>query len=146
MRRRQNELSLSGMKLNCCRSFGGTGPIDLKCLAPSVTIPNLHHVEISYGFLPKCLFPKKIASYVLMGKNDALGWQGPPFAPGERLGISAIKTGQDVHHECGALESYRDVIVLFFGPIVLQCSVHVWVHFQSLPTKLIFRYFDGAHI
>ena len=53
-------------------------PYRFKVFGTIRTIPNLHHVEISYGFLPKCVFPKKIASYVLMGKNDALGWQGPP--------------------------------------------------------------------
>lgn len=35
----------------------------------------------------------------------------------------------------------------FLGPIVLQCSEHGQVHFQSLPAKLIFRYFDnGSYI
>ena len=54
------------------------------------------------------------------GEKRCIGLTGPPppctwWKPGERLGISAIKTGQDVHHECDALESYREVIVFFWG-------------------------------
>ena len=48
-----------------------------------------------------------------------------------------------LHHEYDALKGYR-----FFGGghIVLQRFVHVRCHFQPLPTKLVFAYFDrGSH-
>ena len=34
------------------------------------------------------------------------------------------------------------VIGFLAGPIVLQCFMHVWVHFQPLSTKLILGYSD----
>ena len=49
-----------------------------------------------------------------------------------------------LHHEYDALKGYR-----FFGGghIVLQRFVHVRCHFQPLPTKLVFAYFDrGSYI
>ena len=49
-----------------------------------------------------------------------------------------------LHHEYDALKGYR-----FFwgGHIVLQRFVHVRCHFQPVPTKLVFAYFDrGSYI
>ena len=62
----------------------------------------------------------------------------------KRLGISAIKTGQDAPSWKWC--TWR---LSFFlgGLIVLQCFVHVQSHFQPLPTKLVFAYFDrGSYI
>ena len=62
----------------------------------------------------------------------------------KRLGISAIKTGQDAPSWIWCTERLS-----FFGGghIVLQCFVHVRCHFQPLPTKLVFAYFDrGSYI
>ena len=61
----------------------------------------------------------------------------------KRLGISAIKTGQDAPSWIWCTERLS-----FFGGghIVLQRFVHVRCHFQPLPTKLVFAYFDrGSH-
>ena len=57
----------------------------------------------------------------------------------KRLGISAIKTGQDAPSWIWCTERLS-----FFGGghIVLQRFVHVRCHFQPLPTKLVFAYFD----
>ena len=44
-----------------------------------------------------------------------------------------------LHHEYDALKGYR---FLGGGHIVLQRFVHVRCHFQPLPTKLVFAYFD----
>ena len=57
----------------------------------------------------------------------------------KRLGISAIKTGQDAPSWIWCTETLS-----FFGGghIVLQRFVHVRCHFQPLPTKLVFAYFD----
>ena len=57
----------------------------------------------------------------------------------KRLGISAIKTGQDAPSWIWCTERLS-----FFweGHIVLQRFVHVLCHFQPLPTKLVFAYFD----
>ena len=57
----------------------------------------------------------------------------------KRLGISAIKTGQDAPSWIWCTERLS-----FFGRghIVLQRFVHVRCHFQPLPTKLVFAYFD----
>ena len=57
----------------------------------------------------------------------------------KRLGISAIKTGQDAPSWIWCTERLS-----FFGggQIVLQRFVHVRCHFQPLPTKLVFAYFD----
>ena len=43
-----------------------------------------------------------------------------------------------LHHEYDALKGYR----FWGGHIVLQRFVHVRCHFQPLPTKLVFAYFD----
>ena len=62
----------------------------------------------------------------------------------KRLGISAIKTGQDAPSWIWCTERLS-----FFGGghIVLQRFVHVRCHFQPLPTKLVFAYFDrGSYI
>ena len=62
----------------------------------------------------------------------------------KRLGISAIKTGQDDPSWIWCTERLS-----FFGGghIVLQRFVHVRCHFQPLPTKLVFAYFDrGSYI
>ena len=62
----------------------------------------------------------------------------------KRLGISAIKTGQDAPSWIWCTERLS-----FFwgGHIVLQRFVHVRCHFQPLPTKLVFAYFDrGSYI
>ena len=62
----------------------------------------------------------------------------------KRLGISAIKTGQDAPSWIWCTERLS-----FFGGghIVLQRFVHVQCHFQPLPTKLVFAYFDrGSYI
>ena len=62
----------------------------------------------------------------------------------KRLGISAIKTGQDAPSWIwctGRLSFFGG------GHIVLQRFVHVRCHFQPLPTKLVFAYFDrGSYI
>ena len=61
----------------------------------------------------------------------------------KRLAISAIKTGQDAPSWIWCTERLS-----FFwgGHIVLQRFVHVRCHFQPLPTKLVFAYFDrGSH-
>ena len=57
----------------------------------------------------------------------------------KRLAISAIKTGQDAPSWIWCTERLS-----FFGGghIVLQRFVHVRCHFQPLPTKLVFAYFD----
>ena len=62
----------------------------------------------------------------------------------KRLGISAIKTGQDAPSWIWCTERLS-----FFGGghIVLQRFVHVRCHFQPLPTKLVFAYFDrGSYV
>ena len=62
----------------------------------------------------------------------------------KRLGIYAIKTGQDAPSWIWCTERLS-----FFGGghIVLQRFVHVPCHFQPLPTKLVFAYFDrGSYI
>ena len=62
----------------------------------------------------------------------------------KRLGISAIKTGQDAPSWIWCTERLS-----FFwgGHMVLQRFVHVRCHFQPLPTKLVFAYFDrGSYI
>ena len=62
----------------------------------------------------------------------------------KRLAISAIKTGQDAPSWIWCTERLS-----FFGGghIVLQRFVHVPCHFQPLPTKLVFAYFDrGSYI
>ena len=62
----------------------------------------------------------------------------------KRLGISAIKTGQDAPSWIWCTERLS-----FFwgGHIVLQRFVHVRCHFQPLPTKLVFAYFDrGSYV
>ena len=62
----------------------------------------------------------------------------------KRLGISAIKTGQVAPSWIWCTERLS-----FFGGghIVLQRFVHVRCHFQPLPTKLVFAYFDrGSYV
>ena len=62
----------------------------------------------------------------------------------KKLGISAIKTGQDAPSWIWCTKRLS-----FFGGghIVLQRFVHVRCHFQPLPTKLVFAYFDrGSYI
>ena len=50
-----------------------------------------------------------------------------------------------LHHEYDALKGYR--FFLGGGHIVLQRFVHVRCHFQPLPTKLVFAYFDrGSYV
>ena len=60
----------------------------------------------------------------------------------KRLGISAIKIGQDAPSWIWCTERLS-----FFGGghIVLQRFVHVRCHFQPLPTKLVFAYFDHIY-
>ncbi len=62
----------------------------------------------------------------------------------KRSGISAIKTGQDA--PSWMWRTWR--LSFFWGRhIVLQRFVHVRSHFQPLPTKLAFAYFDrGSYI
>ena len=61
----------------------------------------------------------------------------------KRRGISAIKTGQDAPSWIWCTERLS---VFGGGHIVLQRFVHVRCHFQPLPTKLVFAYFDrGSH-
>lgn len=116
-------------------------PYRFKVFGTIRTIPNLHHVEISYGFLPKCVFPKKIAIICSDGEKRRIGLTGPPP-------LHLVKGS-------GSLQSRRarmsimnvmhlKVMCFFFvgGPIVLQSSVHVWNHVYHVPAKLIFYYFD----
>ena len=56
----------------------------------------------------------------------------------KRLGISAIKTGQD--HPSWLWCTWR--LSFLGGLIVLQCFVHLRSHSQPLPTKLVFGCFD----
>ena len=62
----------------------------------------------------------------------------------KRLGISAIKAGQDAPSWIWCTWRFS----FFWGVlIVLQRFVHVQSHFQPLPTKLVFAYFDrGSYI
>ena len=62
----------------------------------------------------------------------------------KRLGISAIKTGQDAPSWIWCTERLS---FLGGGHIVLQRFVHVQCHFQPPPTKLVFAYFDrGSYV
>ena len=55
------------------------------------------------------------------------------------LGSLQSRLARMLHHEYDALKGYR---FLGGGHIVLQRFVHVRCHFQPLPTKLVFAYFD----
>ena len=60
------------------------------------------------------------------------------------LGSLQSRLARMLHHEYDALKGYR---FLGGGHIVLQRFVHVQCHFQPLPTKLVFAYFDrGSYI
>ena len=60
------------------------------------------------------------------------------------LGSLQSRLARMLHHEYDALKGYR---FLGGGHIVLQRFVHVRCHFQPLPTKLVFAYFDrGSYI
>ena len=96
-------------------------------------------VRLSLGLsFEGCEISSKISNYVMM-RNLAHG--------------DLVKKAWDLCNQdwpgCSIMNRMHLKVIVFLGGglIVLQCFVHVQSHFQPLPTKLVFAYFDrGSYI
>ena len=105
---------------------------DLVTEPPSFPVANFQQMVIVGLSFSGCEISSKISNYVMM-RN---------LAPSDLMKRAWDLCNQD-WPGCSIMNvMHLKVIVSLGGLIVLQCFVHVQSHFQPLPTKLVFAYFD----